>query len=114
MKIQDIPQFMGLPAANLAANLGIKKQALFSYTSGKRGKPSKFVAELLAFCGLNREEVIFSDPFDHPAGDNPESPVYWCALALEALHQAKEKGLSEKDAKQIAAAIHEAVEKHIK
>lgn len=100
---------MGRSAASLAADLEISKQALFSYMSGRRGKPSKFLADLLAFCGLNREEVIFSDPFDHPAGDNPESPVYWCALALEALHQAKEKGLPEAAAQKIAAEIHASV-----
>jgi hypothetical protein len=113
MKIQDIPVFMGRSAASLAADLQISKQALFSYTSGKRGKPSKFLGDLLAFCQLNREEVIFSDPFDHPEGDDPQNPVYWCALALEALHEAKQRGLSEEDAKGIAKAIRNAVEKII-
>ncbi len=113
MKIQDIPGFMGRSAAALATDFGIPKQTLGQYLNGQRGKPSKLVSDFLTFCGLNREEVIFSDPFDHPEGDNPESPVYWAALALEALHQAKEKGLPKNDVKKIATQIHEAVASYV-
>lgn len=109
MKIQDIPAFMGRSAAALAADFGISKQALFSYTSGGRGKPSKFLTDLLAFCNLNREEIIFPDRFDHPDGENQESPAYWANVALEALHEAKKRGLPEHEANQIAESIRAAI-----
>lgn len=92
MKIQDIPAFMGRSAASLAADLEIKKQALFSYTSGQRGKPSKFLADLLTFCNLNREEVIFPDRFDHPDGETPTHAAYWLNIAIEALREAEKRG----------------------
>ena len=109
MKTKEIPAFMGRSAANLAADFGIPKQTIGQYLNGQRGKPSKLVSDLLIFCGLNREEVIFSDPFDHPESDNPESPEYWAALALEAIHEATKRGLPEKEAEKIAAEIRAAV-----
>ena len=100
---------MGRSAADLAADFGIPKQTLGQYLNGQRGKPSRLIANLLAFCGLNREEIFFSDPFDCPQGDNPDSPVYWAGLALEALRESVQRGLPEKEAEKIAAEIRAAV-----
>lgn len=113
MKISDIPAFMGSTAAALAAHLNVSKQTLQSYTSGKRGKPSKFVTDLLIYCGLNREEIIFPDLFDCPEGSDPDSPIYWANVALEALAEAEKRGLPEQEAKQIAQKISEAVRQKI-
>lgn len=109
MKIQDIPAFMGRSAASLAADLGIKKQALFSYTSGQRGKPSKFLVDLLTYCNLNGEEIIFPDRFDHPDGESPDHPAYWANVAIEALHEATKRGLPEQEAARITESIRQAI-----
>lgn len=101
MKIQDIPAFMGRSAAALAADFGIPKQTLGQYLNGQRGKLSKLIADLLTYCNLNREEVIFPDRFDHPDGENPESPAYWMNIALEALEQAEKRGAEVKYAAEI-------------
>lgn len=109
MKIQDIPGFMGRSAAALAADFGISKQALGQYLNGKRGKPSKLIADLLAFCNLNREEIIFPDRFDHPDGENPWHPAYWANVAIEAMETAVKCGLPEVEADLIARKISEVV-----
>jgi transcriptional regulator with XRE-family HTH domain len=109
MKIQDIPAFMGRSAAALAADFGIPKQTLGQYLNGQRGKPSRLITDLLIFCNLNREEIIFPDRFDHPDGENPESPVYWANVALEALHEATKRGLPEQDAERIAESIRQVI-----
>lgn len=109
MKIQDIPAFMGRSAAALAADFGIPKQTLGQYFNGQRGKPSKLIAELLIFCNLSREEIIFPDRFDHPDGENPEHPAYWANVALEALHEATKRGLSEHEADKISIMIFTSV-----
>lgn len=109
MKIQDIPAFMGQSAAALAADFGIPKQTLGQYLNGQRGKPSKLITDLITYCNLNREEVIFPDRFDHPYCENPESPAYWANIALEALHEATKRGLSEQEAEKIAESIRKAI-----
>jgi transcriptional regulator with XRE-family HTH domain len=109
MKLYNIPAFMGRSAAALAADLGLSKQALGQYLNGQRGRPSKVVGRLLAACGLNREEIIFPDRFDHPDGENPEHPAYWANVALEALHEAVLAGLPEEEAEKIKASIRAAV-----
>jgi hypothetical protein len=109
MKIQDIPAFMGRSAAALAADFGIPKQTIGQYLNGQRGKPSKLISDLLVFCGLNREEIIFPDRFDHPDGENPKHPAYWMNVALEAVHEATKHGLSEQEAERIAESIRQAI-----
>lgn len=109
MKIQDIPAFMGRSAASLAAEFGIPKQTIGQYLNGQRGKPSKLIADLLLFCNLNREEIIFPDRFDHPDGENPEHPAYWANVAIEAMETAVKCGLPETEADSIARKISEAV-----
>ncbi len=109
MKIHDIPAHMGRSTAALAADLGLSAQALGQYLNGKRGKPSKFIADLLTFCNLNREEIILPDRFDHPDGENPEHPAYWANVALEALHEAEKRGLAESKANEIAGNIRSAI-----
>ena len=109
MKIQDIPAFMGRSAAALAADFGIPKQTIGQYLNGQRGKPSKLITDLLTFCNLNREEIIFPDRFDHPDGENPESPAYWANVALEAIHEATKRGLPEQTAPKIAESIRQAI-----
>jgi len=109
MKIQDIPGFMGRSAAALAADFGIPKQTIGQYMNGQRGKPSKLVSDLLVFCGLNREEIIFPDRLDHPDGENPESPAYWMNVAIEAIHEATKRGLPEQDADRISESIRAAI-----
>ena len=109
MKIQDIPVFMGRSAASLAADLGIPKQTIGQYLNGQRGKPSKLISDLITFCSLNREEIIFPDRFNHPDGENPESPAYWANVAIEALHEAIKRGLSEQEAARITESIRQAI-----
>ncbi len=109
MKIQDIPAFMGRSAAALAADFGIPKQTIGQYLNGQRGKPSKLIADLLIFCNLNREEMIFPDRFDHPGGESPDHPAYWANVALEALHEATKRGLPEQEAERIAEIIRQAI-----
>lgn len=109
MKKQDIPAFMGRTAAALAADFGIPKQTIGQYLNGQRGKPSKLVTDLLIFCNLNQEEIIFPDRFDHPCGESPDHPAYWANVALEALQEATKRGLTEQDAEQIAQNIRQAI-----
>lgn len=109
MKIQDIPAFMGRSAAALAADFGIPKQTIGQYLNGQRGKPSKLIADLLIFCNLNREEMIFPNRFDHPHGESPEHPAYWANIALEALSEAVKRGLPETQANEIAEKIRTAI-----
>lgn len=108
MKIQDIPGFVGRSAAVLAADFGIPKQTIGQYLNGQRGKPSKVIADLLTFCNLNREEIIFSDRFDHPDGENPGHPAYWANVAIEAMETAVKCGLPEQEAEKIAESIRKA------
>lgn len=109
MKPHDIPAFMGRSAAALAADLQLSAQALGQYLNGKRGKPSKFIRHLLAFCNLNREEIIFPDRFDHPDGESQEHPAYWANVALEALQEAVLRGMDENEANRIAKEIRTAI-----
>lgn len=109
MKIQDIPAFMGRSASALAADFGIPKQTIGQYLNGQRGKASRLVTDLLTFCNLSREEIIFPNWFDHPDGKNPECPAYWMNIALEATHEAKKHGLSEQEAERIAQSIRQAI-----
>ena len=98
MKISDIPAHLGITARHLAELMGVSPQALNNYTSGRKGRPSEFVRHLLDVANLNREEIIFPDRFDHPDGENPESPAYWMNIALEALLQAEKRGAEVKNA----------------
>ena len=109
MKLKDIPSFMGRSAAALAADFGIPKQTLGQYLNGQRGKPSKLVSDMLTFCNLNREEIIFPDRFNHLEGENPEHPAYWCNVALEALHEATKRGFPEQTAEKIGENIRQAI-----
>lgn len=109
MKIQDIPAFMGRSAAALAADFGIPKQTIGQYLNGQRGKASKLITDLVTFCNLNREEIIFPDRFNHPDGENPKHPAYWTNVALEALNEATKHGLSEQEAERIAESIRQAI-----
>lgn len=92
MQLSEITSYLGISAQHLADLMGTTRQALNNYTSGRKGKPSKFVAELLAVANLNSEEIIFPDRFDHPAGENPEHPAYWANAAIEALQEAAKRG----------------------
>lgn len=92
MKLQDIPQHLNITAAQLAEMAGIKKQSLNQYTTGARGKPSTVIRNVCAVAGLNREEVFFPDPFDHPFANDRENPAYWLSLSIEALKEAKKRG----------------------
>lgn len=109
MRLSDITTHLGVTAQHLADIMGVTRQALNNYSSGRKGKPSKFVAELLAVANLNREEIIFPDRFDHPGGETPEHPAYWANVALEAIHEATKRGLHEQDAEKIAAEIRTAI-----
>ena len=109
MKIKDIPAFMGRSAAALSSDFGIPKQTLGQYLNGQRGKASKLVTDLLTFCNLNREEIVFPDRFDHPDAENPKHPAYWANVALEAIHEATNHGLPQQEAEQIAESIRAAI-----
>ena len=109
MKIQDIPTFMGRSAAALGADFGIPKQTLGQYLNGQRGKLSKLITDLLTFCNLNQEGIIFPDRFVHPDGERPERPAYWMNIALEAIHEATKRGLPEQEAEKIAESIRAAI-----
>lgn len=103
MKLSDITAHLGITAAHLADLMGVSKQALNNYTSGRKGKPSRFIADLLAVANLNREEIIFPDRFDHPDGERRHHPAYWLNIALEALREAERRGAT--GTKEIAGAI---------
>ncbi len=100
---------MGRSASALAADFGIPKQTLGQYLNGQRGKPSKLIAELLIFCNLSREDIIFPNRFDHPDGENQESPAYWMNAAIEAIHEATKRGLPEHQAERIVGSIRQAI-----
>lgn len=107
MKIHQIAAHLGITARQLAELAGVSAQSLNNYTSGRRGAAgSEFVDRILAVAGLEREEIIFSNPFDMP-DLNDTMPEYWLALALEAMQQAVERGLDQEKAREIAKAIHE-------
>jgi|GEM_PF-5215000 len=93
MKISDIPAHLGISAQQLADLMGVTKQALNNYTSGRKGKPSKFVNDLLAIANLNRVQIIFPDVFDHPEGESAENAAYWANAAIEALREAGKRGM---------------------
>lgn len=109
MKLNDISAHLGISQKALAEYAGTSPQGLNQYMTGHRGKPSEVIARVLEVSGLNREEIFFSNPFDHPAGNDLESPVYWAALALDALHEAAKRGLPEQEAEIIAEKIRAAV-----
>lgn len=89
MKIQDISTHLGITAAALADLMGVSKQALNNYTSGRKGKASKFTADLCAVADIEREEIFFPPIFDSPA----EEPHHrWLSLASEALEEAARAG----------------------
>ena len=92
MKFQDIPTHLGITAKQLADMAGLSKQNLHVYLKGVKGKDSKVVLHVCAIAELNREEVFFHDPFNHPWGGDPAKPAYWLALAIEALKEAQDRG----------------------
>jgi len=93
MQLSDITTHLGISAQHLADLMGVSRQALNNYTSGRKGKPSKFVGELLAVANLNQAEIIFPDVFDHPDGENPDWAAYWANIAIEALREAEKRGM---------------------
>lgn len=105
MKLSDVTDHLGITAAYLADLMGVTRQALNNYTSGRKGKPSKFINELLAVANLNRAEIIFPDVFDHPDGENSDCAAYWANAAIEALREAEKRGVNVED---ICKAIVEA------
>lgn len=109
MKIQDIPEFMGRSASDLAADFGIPKQTLSQYLNGQRGKVSKLISNLLIFCNLNQEQIIFPDRFDHPNGENPEHQAYWANIAIEAIRKAEKQGMNQHDANKVVNEIYRLV-----
>lgn len=110
MKLSEIAAHLGITAAHLADLMGVSKQSLNSYTSGRKGVASKFVSDLCAVANVNREEIFFPDRFDHPAGENPEHPAYWVNIALEALTQAKKRGM---DTSEIQTVIYDSANQMI-
>lgn len=108
MQISDIPAHLGVSAKHLADLMGKGRQALNNYTSGRKGKPSKFVSDLLAVANLNREEIIFPNVFDHPDGDNPAHPDYWLSIAAEAVREAEKRGLPADQAESIRGLLAQA------
>ena len=94
MKFQDIPTHLGITAKQLADMAGIQKQNLHAYLKGAKGKSSTVVLHVCAVADLNREEVFFPDPFNHPWGGDPGKPAYWLALAIEALKEAQDRGVT--------------------
>ena len=110
MQIKDIPDHLGITKTQLAEMLGVSRQNLNQYMSGDRGKPNKFLANLISVCGLNVEQVVFADRFDNVFAENPESPAYWLNLALEALNEAEKRGA---DISGIVDAIFQESEKYL-
>ena len=108
MQISDIPAHLGVSAQHLAALMGKSRMALNNYTSGRKGKTSKFIIELLAVANLNREEIVFPNVWDHPDGENPDHPAYWLALAAEAVREAEKRGLPASQAESIRTLITKA------
>ena len=92
MQLSEIPAHLGISAQRLADLMGTARQSLNNYTSGRKGKPSKFVGDLLAVANLNRVEIVFPDVFDHSDGEKSESPVYWLNVAIECLSEANKRG----------------------
>lgn len=84
---------MKVSAQYLADLMNVSRQSLNNYTSGRKGKPSKFITQLLAVANLNQEEIIFPDVFDHPDGETPDKPAYWANIAIEALREAEKRGI---------------------
>lgn len=108
MKFSEIPAFLGITATYLAEISGIPKQTLNQYIKGVRGKNSTVVSTVCAVANINREEIFFSNPFDHPDSDNPKKPAYWLALALEGIYQAEQRGFDPGDlAKKIKEMYYE-------
>ena len=63
------------------------------------------MARVLQVSGLLREEVFFPDVFDHPDACDRDEPQYWLSLAIEALQEAKKRGIDcDEIAKQIFSA----------
>ena len=93
MSIAEIAKHLGITAAQLAEMAGVSRQELNDYTRGRRGKPSEFVANVLEVAGLLREEVFFPDAFDHPDACDQNRPQYWMSIAIEALQEAKKRGI---------------------
>lgn len=109
MQLSDITTYLSVSAQHLADLMGTTRQALNNYTSGRKGKPSKFITELLAVANLNREEIIFPDRFDHPDGENREHPAYWANIAVEAIRQAEKKGMDTHEADKLVLQIFSVV-----
>ena len=103
MKLSNIPAYLRITAAQLSEMAGVSRQVLNDYTRGRRGKASAFVRKICDVAGLHREEVFFPDAFDHPEACNPDHPAYWVSIAIEALNEAKERGL---DCDKQAESIH--------
>lgn len=110
MNLSDIPAALGITRAALARHTGQTPQNLAKYLDGERLSPSKPVARILEFSGLNMEAVIFGDSFAHPDGENRDHPAYWVNLAIEALGEAKKRGLPEKSAAEIYLLLSDAIQ----
>lgn len=108
MQISEIPQHLGITAAQLAEMAGVSRQVLNDYTRGRRGKPSELVAKVLQVSGLHREEVFFPDVFDHPDACDRNQAQYWLSAAIECLNEAKKRGI---DCDEMSQHIFEAGQK---
>lgn len=93
MQLSDIPAHLGISAKHLSDLMGVTRQALNNYTSGRKGKPSNFIIQLLAVSNLNQIEIIFPNVFDHPNGENSDCAAHWANVAIEALQEAKKRGV---------------------
>jgi len=105
MNISELAKHLGITAVQLAEMAGVSRQVLNDYTRGRRGRKSEFVARVLQVSGLLREEFFFPDVFDHPDACDRDEPQYWLSLAIEALQEAKKRGIDcDEIAKQIFSA----------
>ena len=93
MNISELAKHLGITAVQLAEMAGVSRQVLNDYTRGRRGRKSEFVARVLQVSGLLREEFFFPDAFDHPDACDQNRPQYWMSIAIEALQEAKKRGI---------------------
>lgn len=110
MNLSDIHTHLGITKAALAELIGFSPQNLAKYLTGEKPGGSKVIRRILDVSGLSSETVYFGDSFSHPDGENRDHPAYWVNLAIEALDEAKKRGLPRSAADHACKMITDAIQ----
>ena len=103
MRLNEIPERIGINQSEIAQRAGMNRQTVSQYLNGVRGVGFHPIAKIKEVTGVCAETVYFKNEFGDN-GENDQMPEYWLNVATEALRSAKQVASAD-DAEKIDAVI---------